>query len=162
VTGIPNFDHAAQYLINEFPHRNYLLAATSDRRETMNFENRKRFIKKVLKIADGRQVIFKLHPNENWDRAKREINQYAPDALVFTNIDINPLIANCDVLVTIYSSVVYIGMALGKKVYSDFGMEMLQKLTPIQNNGTSAREIAGVTRQYLLDVTGPHIYPTHS
>ena len=34
VTGIPNFDHATQYFFNDVPHRNYVLAATSDRRET--------------------------------------------------------------------------------------------------------------------------------
>lgn len=151
VTGIPNFDHAVQYMDNDFPHRNYVLAATSDRRETLNFENRRKFIEKVLRIAAGRQVIFKLHPNENWDRATREINRYAPGAMVFTNVSINPLIANCDVLVTIHSSVVYIGMALGKKVYSDLRMDQLRKLTPIQNNGTSSKAIAMISRQFLLD-----------
>jgi len=151
VTGIPNFDHSAQYLKNVFPLKKYVLAATSDRRETLNFENRKKFILKVLNIAAGRQVIFKLHPNENWDRATREINKHAPGALVYTNVNINPLIANCDVLVTIHSSVVYIGMALGKEVYSDLDMDELRKLTPIQNNGTSAKAIAGISSQLLLE-----------
>jgi hypothetical protein len=151
VAGIPNFDHASQYLENDFPYKNYVLAATSDRRETMNYENRRKFIQKVVKIADGRQIIFKLHPNEYWERATREINKYAPGASVYTNVSINPLIANCDVLVTIYSSVVYIGMALGKEVYSSLKMDLLRKLTPIQNNGTSAKEIARISRHYLLD-----------
>ena len=159
VTGIPNFDNAAQYLNNDFPHSHYVLAATSDRRETMNFENRKRFIQKVVRIAEGRQIIFKLHPNENWERATHEINKHAPEALVYTNVDINPLIANCDALVTIYSSVVYIGMALGKEVYSDFSMEMLRKLTPIQNGGTSAVEIARVSRLLLSDERANSILP---
>jgi UDP-N-acetylglucosamine 2-epimerase len=150
VTGIPNFDHATKYFFNDFPYRNFVLAATSDRRETLNYENRKQFIDKVLNIAAGRQVIFKLHPNENRDRATREIHKYAPDALVFTEVNINHLIANCDVLVTRHSSVVYIGMALGKEVYSDFSMEFLQRLTPIQNEGRSAGEIARITRHYLL------------
>jgi hypothetical protein len=153
VTGIPNFDHASQYLNNDFPHRNYVLVATSDRRETMNYENRRLFIEKAVKIAAGRKILFKLHPNENWDRATAEICKYAPGALVYTNVDINPLIANCDVLITVYSSVVFIGMALGKEVYSDFSMDLLKKLTPIQNNGTSAGEIAGITREYLLEGT---------
>jgi len=151
VTGIPNFDNAVQYLKNDFPLRNYVLVATSDRRETMNYENRKKFIQKVLKIANGRQIIFKLHPNENWDRAKWEITENAPGALVYSDISINPLIANCDVLVTIHSSVVYIGMALGKEVYSDFSMDELRKLTPVQNGGTSAMEIARISRQSLLN-----------
>ncbi len=151
VTGIPNFDNAAQYLQNDFPHKNYVLAATSDRRETMNYENRLKFIHKVMKIARGRQVIFKLHPNENWERAKCEIKIHAPGALVLTDVSINPLIANCDVLVTRYSSVVYIGMALGKEVYSDFSMELLKELIPIQNGGKSAKEIARITREQVLN-----------
>jgi len=151
VTGIPNFDNAVQYLVNDFPLRKYVLVATSDRRETMNNENRKKFIQKVLKIAGGRQIIFKLHPNENWDRAKEEIAEYAPGAMVFTNISINPLIANCEALVTVHSSVVYIGLALGKEVYSDFNMDELRKLSPVQNGGTSAGKIARISRQSLLN-----------
>lgn len=150
VTGIPNFDHATQYFFNDIPYRNFVLAATSDRRETFNYENRKKFIQKVTKIADGRQVIFKLHPNENWERASGEIQKYAPQALVFTDININHLIANCDVLVTLHSSVVYIGLALGKEVHSSISLDLLRKLTPIQNEGTSAREIARIARHYLL------------
>jgi hypothetical protein len=157
VTGIPNFDNAAQYYKNDFPYRNFVLAATSDRRETLNYENRKLFIKKVLRIAGGRQVIFKLHPNENWDRAIKEINKYAPEALIYTNVNINHMIANCDVLITLYSSVVYIGIALGKEVHSDFEMEFLKKLAPIQNDGTSAREIAKISRQQFL--SGKTFYP---
>jgi len=150
VTGIPNFDNANQFFLNDVPYRNFVLAATSDRRETFNYENRKKFIQKVLDIANGRKVIFKLHPNENWKRATREIQKYAPNALVFTDVNINHLIANCDVLVTKHSSVVYIGMALGKEVHSDFSMDLLQKLTPIQNEGFSAGEIAKISRSNLL------------
>jgi hypothetical protein len=150
VTGIPNFDNVSRFLNNSFPYKNFVLAATSDRRETFNFENRKEFIKKVVRIANGRQMIFKLHPNENWERATGEINKYAPGALVFTNENINDMIANCDVLITRYSSVVYIGMALGKEVHSDFEIDFLKKLTPIQNGGKSAELIASVTRKKLL------------
>jgi hypothetical protein len=150
VTGIPNFDNVKQFVSNNFSARHFVLAATSDRRETLNYENRKQFIHKVLSIANGRQVIFKLHPNENWKRAKKEIKKLAPAAMVLTNININHLIANCDVLVTRYSSVVYVGMALGKEVYSDFDMQILNKLTPIQNNGESALKIARIVKDVLL------------
>lgn len=153
VTGIPNFDNAAQYFKNDFPHKHFVLVATSDRRETFNIENRKKFIQRVLTIARGRQVIFKLHPNENWKRATAEILQFAPGALIYTDADINPMIANCDVLITVYSSVVYVGMALGKEVYSDFSMSFLQQLTPIQNGGNSAHEIARIARHALLDLS---------
>jgi hypothetical protein len=54
------------------------------------------------------------------------------------------MIANCEILVTKYSSVVYAGISLGKEVYSDFDIDMLKKLNPIQNGGLSARYIAEI------------------
>jgi hypothetical protein len=144
VTGIPNFDNCKQYLDNDFPHKNYVLVATSDMRETYKYENRKKFIKKAVKIANGRQLIFKLHPNELTERATQEINLYAPSALVYSHGKTEEMIANSDVLITRFSSVVYVGLALGKEVYSDFDLETLEKLKPIQNDGTSAQNIAQV------------------
>lgn len=149
VTGIPNFDNAKQFLNNDFPHKNYVLVATSDMRETFKYENRKKFIKDCLKIANGRQLIFKLHPNEKYERAEREINKFAPGALVYQDANTNHMIANCDVLITKYSTVVYIGMALGKQVHSYFKLADLKKLTPIQNNGTSAERIASIGRNFI-------------
>lgn len=149
VTGIPNFDDCARFLKNDFPHKNFVLVATSDARETFKYENRKAFIREAVKIAAGRQLIFKLHPNELWDRAYREIKELAPDALVYQKESINPMIANCDVLITIYSTVVYIGMALGKEVYSRFDINDLRKMTPIQNGGISAENIAKVGRELI-------------
>lgn len=151
VTGIPNFDNAAQYLENDFPYRRYVLVATSDARETFKFENRRRFIRQALEIANGRPLIFKLHPNEKVERATREIKDLAPHALVFADGNTNHMIANCDVLITQYSSVVYIGLALGKEVHSHFDIEMLRRLTPTQNGGISSRNIATVCRGLLAE-----------
>ncbi len=149
VTGIPNFDNCKEYLNNDFPYKHYVLVCTSDMRETYKYENRKKFIQNALRIANGRQLMFKLHPNENVERATREIEQYAPGALVFTGGNTEHMIANCDVLITRYSTTVYVGLALGKECYSDFDVEELKKLTPIQNDGTSAQAIAEVCRQVL-------------
>ncbi len=160
VTGIPNFDNVQQFLNNDFPHKNYLLVATSDMRETWKYENRKKFIKKAVKIADGRKIIFKLHPNENVERATREIEKYAPDALVFPNGNTNHMIANCDILLTRYSSVVYVAMALGKKVYSDIPNEELERLTPIQNKGISAQRIAQIGKS-LVEEPGKNSEKLH-
>jgi hypothetical protein len=118
-------------------------------RETYKYENRKKFIEKAVRIADGKQIIFKLHPNENYERAVREINKYAPGSLVFQKEKIDPMIANCDILITRYSSVVYVGLALGKKVYSEFNLEELKRLLPIQNGGTSAKNIADIAQKIL-------------
>lgn len=149
VTGIPNFDNCVEYKNNNFPHKNFVLVATSDMRETFKYENRKKFIQKALQIAGDKLLIFKLHPNENVKKRTAEIKRYAPDALVYYGVPIEPMIANCDALITRYSSVIFVASALGKKVYSDIDDLTLQKLTPIQNGGTSAKNIAEEARKLL-------------
>lgn len=146
VTGIPNFDDCARFLNNDFPFHNYVLAVTSDMREMFKYENRREFIERCVRIADGRQLIFKLHPNERVERATSEIERWASDAIVFPTGNTDHMIANCDVMVARISSTVYVGLALGKEVHSDFDLQMLRSLTPIQNGGTSAAAIAQVAR----------------
>ncbi|HAM53750.1 MAG TPA: hypothetical protein DCP92_24790 [Nitrospiraceae bacterium] len=148
VTGIPNFDDIARGCATDFPHKHFVLVATSDARETFKLDNRRKFIRKAQLLAGGRPMIFKLHPNERPGRAK-EISRIIPDALVFQDCDINPMIANCDVLITQYSSVAYVGLALGKEVHSYFDREELKRLMPMQNGGTSAQNIAHICREYL-------------
>lgn len=149
VTGIPNFDHVDILRDNDFPHQGYVLGATSHLRETLKYENRKKFIYKVLDVADGREIIFKLHPGENHRRAIREIKRYAPGALIFTGGNTDHMIANCDALVTKYSSVLLVALALGKPVYSDLDPDFMNSLTPIQNQGQSAETIAKICRKQL-------------
>jgi hypothetical protein len=148
VTGIPNFDNCKKYLVNDFPYKNYVLVCTSDTRETWGFENRKKTIHNAVRIADGRQLIFRLHPNETIERATREINRYAPGALVFPTGKTEEMIANCDVLITRFSSTVYVGLALGKEVYSEFDVNELRQLTPLQN-ASAAKNIAAVCRELI-------------
>lgn len=150
VTGIPNFDDFNKFRHYKFEHKNFVLVATSDIRETLKYENRKKFILDALKIANGRKLIFKLHPNENVKKRTAEIKKYAPNALVYHGISIDPLIANCDVLITRFSSTVFPALALGKEVYCDFDINDLKKLLPIQNNGASAKKIAGIAKELLL------------
>ncbi|MEO8209998.1 MAG: hypothetical protein ABI840_05525, partial [bacterium] len=144
VTGIPNFDNCVQYLNNNFPYKNYSLVCSSDSRETFKYENRKKFILNALKLSEGKQIIFKLHPNENVPRATREINKWAPGSLIFSKGNTDEMIANSDILITSYSTVIYVGLALDKKVYSAFKLEDLKKQMPIQNGGKSAEIIANV------------------
>ena len=161
VTGIPNFDNCKEFVKNDFPHKNYVLVATSDIRETYKYENRKKFIENAKEIAHGKQLIFKLHPNENVERATAEINANAPGALVYSSGNTSHMIANCDTLITRYSSVVYVALALGKEVFSDFDIDELRELIPMQNGGTSAINIAEVGKRLLLShtasVTEPEI-----
>jgi hypothetical protein len=149
VTGIPNFDNCDRFLQNDFPHRGYVLVCSSDIRETLRWENRPGFIRQVLRIAAGRQIIWKLHPNEKVARARRELAQVAPGALVFEKGNAEEMIANCDVLVTQFSSTAYVGLALGKEVHSYFDVEELRRLCPVQNGRTSAWRIANVCRELL-------------
>lgn len=144
ITGIPNFDNLQQHLNNDFPLKNYVLVCTSDARETYKIENRVKFIKDCVKIAAGKQLVFKLHPNEKFERATKEINENAPGAIVFTSGNTNHMIANCDVLIVKYSSTAFVGLILGKEVHSYFDLEELKRLLPLQNNGTSAERIARV------------------
>ncbi len=153
VTGLPTYDNVRQALVNDFPFRGYVLAATSDARETFKFDNRKRFIKRVLEIANGRPLIFKLHPNEKVERARREILALAPEALVLTGGNVDHMIANCEVLITQYSTVVYTGIVLGKEVYSYFDVAMLRQLAPWQNGGASGKYMAQVCRSVLSGKT---------
>lgn len=59
------------------------------------------------------------------------------------------MIANCDTLITKYSTVVYVGIALGKQVYSCFDDNKLKELLPLQNNGLSGYNISLVGYQLL-------------
>jgi len=150
VTGIPNFDHVESFRQNDFPYHDFVLAATSSRRETLHLDNRIQYIQKARRIAGDRQLIFKLHPNENIARARREIRTYAPEALIYSDGDIRPMIANCAALVAQYSSVIYFALALGKEVHTDADLSVLRRLMPIQNGGASARQIAEVCRKVMV------------
>jgi hypothetical protein len=103
-----------------------------------------------VEIAAGRQLIFKLHPIENVERATREISAHAPGALVFATGSAEEMIANCDVLITRFSSTAFVGVALGKETYSDFDMDELRRLMPLQN-GSAALNIANVCRRVLQE-----------
>ena len=150
VTGIPNFDNCRAYLENDFPHRDYVLVCTSDTRETLKFDNRRKFIRRCVEIAAGRPLIFKLHPNENWARNTREINRWAPGAQVFTRGSAEEMVANSDVLIVQYSTLAYVGLALGKEVHAYTDLEQLRRLLPIQG-GQAARHIADVCRAMLAE-----------
>jgi hypothetical protein len=150
VTGIPNFDDCQRYRDNIFPHRNFVLVCTSPLREIFRGEDRTSFILEAVRIARGRPMIFKFHPNEDLARAEREVNRHAPGALVFKTGSAEEMIANCDVLITRYSSTVFVGLALGKETYSDYPMDELRRLLPLQNR-SAAFNIANVCRRVLED-----------
>jgi len=150
VTGIPNFDDCDAYRRNDFPHRGYVLVCTSDARETFQGEDRRAFVEKARKIAAGRPMIFKLHPNENAARATREIEAWAPGARVFRSGKAEEMVANCDVLVCQYSSLAFVGLALGKEVHSHYPLERLRSLLPHQNR-SAAKNIASVVQEVLRD-----------
>jgi len=150
VTGIPNFDDFARFRDNDFPHHGYVLVCTSDGRETMMAVDRPALLKRSVEIAAGRQLIFKLHPNERVERATREILAIAPKALVFADGNAEEMVANCEVLITEHSSLTFCGLALGKEVHTNLPLEQVQALLPVQNR-RAAEEIAGVIRGLLRE-----------
>jgi hypothetical protein len=154
VTGIPNFDNCARYGDNRFPHRDYVLCCTSDTRETYKLDNRKKFIRRAVAIAAGRPLFFKLHPNEDHARSTREIERWAPGARVFISGSAEEMVANAQVLICQYSTLAFVGLALGKEVHSYFDLDELRRLLPLQGGG-AARNIAEVCRGLLLDQRVP-------
>jgi hypothetical protein len=161
VTGIPNFDDCARYLSNDFPHRGFALACTSDARETLVWEDRPAFLRRCVEIAAGRALFVKLHPNENAARARREIARWAPKARVFDSGSAEEMIANCDVLITKYSSTTFVGLALGKEVHSELDLDELRGLMPLQNR-CAAPNIAQVCRELLGLESGAERTRLHS
>jgi hypothetical protein len=151
VTGIPNFDNCERYRTNTFPQHNYVLVCTSPLREIFRDEDRPELIRRAVEIARGRPLIFKLHPNENAARAVTEIAKLAPTAQVFTTGNAEEMIANCDVLITRFSSTAFVGQALGKETYSDVDMDEMRRLMPEQNS-SAALNIAEICRSLLEGV----------
>ena len=78
------------------------------------------FIREAVAIADGRPMIFKFHPNEDIGARPRRKCVSTPRAPWYSGTgSAEEMIANCDVLITRYSSTVFVGLALGKETYSD-------------------------------------------
>ncbi len=151
VTGIPNFDDCRRYLANDFPHRGYVLVCTSDARETFKRDDRAALVRRATALAAGRRLVFKLHPNEDHARATAELRALAPEALVYATGSAEEMIANADVVVTQWSSTAFVALALGKEVHSNFAIDELRRLAPLQNGGRAARNIARVCRDLVGD-----------
>ncbi len=149
VTGIPNFDNFKKLEDIEYHYKNYVLAATSPMRENFLYDNRKEFLKECHKIADGRTLIFKLHPSEKVKRAKREIDKYCPGAIVLLEGNVDVMIANAEVVITQESSCTFTALALGKELHSYLNLEELRQLLPLQNSGTSAKRIAKICQNVV-------------
>jgi hypothetical protein len=150
ITGIPNFDNIPQFIHNDFPHNDYVLVATSDIRECFRQDDRVAFLERCKLVIGDRKVIFKLHPNEIRERAMGEIKQvFGEDALIYIDGNSNHMIANCQELITQFSTLVYVGIVLGKKVHSYFDLNELYRLVPQQNEATSARRIADICQGYM-------------
>ena len=135
VTGIPNFDHCHGYLDNDFPHHGYVLVCTSDARETYKRDDRPAFIRRAVQIAQGRQLIFKLHPNERVARATHEIRTHAPGALIYVDGNAEEMVANCSVYIGQYSTLAFVARCLGKEVYTYHPLEEIDRLMAIDKIG---------------------------
>ncbi len=150
LTGIPNFDNVQEFKNNDFQYRNFVLVCTSDLREVKKKDNRMEFLYKCKQIARERKIIFKLHPNENYVRACEEIKQvFGMNVLIYNEGNTEHMIANCEELITQYSSTVYVGIGLEKKVHSLMDLDQLYHRMPIQNGGTSASNIASLCKDLL-------------
>jgi hypothetical protein len=61
---------------------------------------------------------------------RRECAKYAPGSLVYDVGNTNHMVANSEVVITQYSSVVYVGIALGKEVHSLFRFRLSASALP--------------------------------
>ncbi|WP_375417217.1 hypothetical protein [uncultured Hymenobacter sp.] len=157
VTGIPNFDDMERLRYNSFEHRGYVMVATTDMRETYRPDNRQKFFREATRIAAGRPMLVKFHPNEQMDRAVAEAKKYCPPGtLLYTEGNTEEIIANSVELITQYSTVVYVALALGIPAHSYFDIEDLKQKAPWQNGGTAARRIADLCRKFVqFEGSGP-------
>ena len=86
VTGIPNFDNIERVRHNDFPHRGYVMVATTDMRETYRRDDRAKFLREATRLAAGRLMLVKFHPNEKMARATAEVRRHCPpDTLIYTS-----------------------------------------------------------------------------
>lgn len=161
VTGIPNFSQCDGFRNNTFPHRGFLLVCTSDSRETFKIHDRRKFLLRAKELAAGRHIIVKLHPNELHDRATAEVRLLLPGATVLTTGHTEQMIANCDILLTEWSSTALVGLALGKTVYSNFEIGELKSLMPLQTPH-AAENIAAVCRAGVYGISQPEAISAHS
>lgn len=148
VTGLPNFDNFAGYRRPGHWIEGCVLACTSDGRETFRRDDRKRFIDWALSIAGERPLVFKFHPNERMARAVAEVRRWAPNARALTSGSGEELAANCHTLITEWSTLSYVGLALGKPTYSYRDLETHRAMLPVQH-GRAAAEIAQVCRDVV-------------
>jgi hypothetical protein len=153
VTGIPNFDNLEKHLNNSFGMKDYVLVATTPYRESFRFEDRMSFLEQVKLQANGKPLIFKLHPSEEPERATFEILSVLPDARVFTHGNVNDMIANASLVITQQSTCTFVALALGKETHTYLNKDELNYLLPIQNGGISAKLIAQQAQKLLEQVT---------
>ena len=150
VTGLPNFDDFARHQRPGHWLAHTVLACTSDGRETFRRDDRRAFIEWALEIAGDRPLAFKFHPNEDMKRASAEVRRWAPRAQAFTSGYGEELAANCHTLVTEWSTLAFVGLALDKPTYSYRDLVTHRDLLPLQH-GHGARNIAQVCREVIAE-----------
>jgi hypothetical protein len=147
VTGLPNFDSFASLIQANHPLRDKVLVCTSDGRETFRRDDRKKLIRWAQSIAGDRPIAFKFHPNELRVRATAEVQRWAPGAEIVDGSG-EELAANCHTLITEWSTLAYVGLALAKPTYSYRDLTRHRAMLPVQH-GRGAQEIANVCREVI-------------
>ena len=164
-TGMPDFDDLARLRKPGHWIEGHVLACTTDGREIFRPDNRAAFIRWALEIAKGRPLVFKFHPNEKMSRASAEVRRLAPGARYLVDSSMGSgeeLAANCEVLITEWSTLTLVGLVLGKETYSYRDLHAMRPLLPLQH-GRAAINIANVCREVLdMPVTSESLLPRAS
>lgn len=117
-----------RYRLNDFADKGYVLCRTSDVRRLL-VEDRK----SSRSVREGRRraqqaALYGFTSTSCW--LLDEIKSRVPNARVFTSGSAEEMVANCDTLVCKYSTLAYVGLALGKEVFSLFDLEELKACSP--------------------------------
>ena len=147
VTGLPNFDSFADLIEPGHWLSDKVLVCTSDGRETFRRDDRRKLIYWARALAGDRPLVFKFHPNEKRERATAEVRRWAPGAQIVDGSG-EVLAANCHTLITEWSTLAYVGLALGKPTHSYRDLARHREMLPLQH-GRGAQEIAQVCRTVL-------------
>jgi hypothetical protein len=109
----------------------------------------------VARGAPGHRLVVTGMPNFDdfaaHGRAVAEVKRLAPAATYLTDGSRGSgeeLAANCEALITEWSTLAFIGLAFGKETYSYRDLEEVRRLLPLQH-GRAAKNIADVCREVL-------------
>ena len=117
-----------------FPHRDFVLVYTSIAAGSPPWRRSK---SRSSSMRSGARDDLQVPPQRRPRASGGGSESVCTGCPIFTTGSAEAMIANCDVLITRYSSTVFVGLALGKETHSDYPMDELRRLQPVQNRSAA-------------------------